>query len=142
MSVICLRPLFVLLSGVIIIAYSDNLAFGQMDDQTRLLDTTTYSVVQVPPKFPGGPNVMFQFIQSASRYPVISKRGSLVVVRLLIEKDGTISNVQVSYDDVDDAFVSEAKRIVNMMPKWIPGSQDGRLLRTYTWVPIRFVKGN
>lgn len=102
-------------------------------------DTTVYMVVEVPPKFPGGNEAMFEFIRSASQYPVNFKKGSLVQLKLLIEKDGSISSVQVGYTNADDKLIQEAKRIVKTMPSWIPGSQDGRLLRVYALVPIRFI---
>ncbi len=84
---------------------------------------------------------MFEFVQSTSRYPVNLKKGSLVQLKLLIEKDGSISSVQVGYTNANDELIQEAKRIVKMMPKWIPGSQDGQLLRVYALVPIRFMSG-
>jgi protein TonB len=134
MSVRLLQLLFILLLG------ARSISLGQTNNQNKQVDTTAYFVVQVPPKFPGGPDAMFQFIQSTSRYPVNSKKGSLTIVKILVEKDGSISNMQVNYTEADDDLVSEAKRIVKLMPKWIPGSQDGQILRAYTAFPIRFVK--
>ncbi|SFF31531.1 energy transducer TonB [Spirosoma endophyticum] len=134
MSLRFLQLLFIFLSG------ANSISLGQTINQPKQTDTTAYAVVQVPPKFPGGPDAMFQFIQSTSRYPVNLKKGPLTWVKLLVEKDGSISNVQVTYTEVDDKLVSEAKRVVELMPKWTPGSQDGRLLRAYTSIPIRFVK--
>ena len=118
---------------------SSSYRLHEITNQSKQVDTTVYSVVQVPPKFPGGNEALLQFIQSASQYPVNLKKGSLVQLRLLIEKDGSISSVQVAYADVDDKLIEEAKRIAKLMPKWIAGSQDGRLLRVYTLVPIRFL---
>ena len=132
MSTRFFRLLIILLSG------TTSISLGQATSQTQSVDTTAYAVVQVPPKFSGGPDALFHFIQSTSRYPVNLKKGFLTLVRILVEKDGSISDVQITYAEVDDRFVSEARRIVKMMPKWVPGSQDGRLLRAYTSVQIRF----
>lgn len=134
MSLKLLQLLFILLSG------ATSISLGQTTNQSKQADTTAYAVVQVPPKFPGGPNALFQFIQSTSWYPVNLKKGHLTLMRLLVEKDGSISTMQITYTEVDDDLVAEARRIIKLMPKWIPGSQDGRLLRAYTSVPIRFVK--
>ena len=103
-------------------------------------DTTVYTIVEVAPEFPGGREAMFQFIQSASKYPVSPKNGAMVQIRLLIEKDGSISRVQVAHTDpnANDNLIQEAVRIAKTMPKWTPGSQDGRPLRVLTIFPIRF----
>jgi protein TonB len=104
-----------------------------------LSDTTVYRIVQVPPALVGGNTAMQQYIQSTSRYPVSLKKGPLVQLRLLIEKDGSVSKVKAAYTEVDDKYVQEAKRVVETMPNWVPGSQDGRPLRSYTLISIRFV---
>lgn len=105
-------------------------------------DTTVYMIVQEPPAFVGGNEAMFRFILASSKYPVSLKKGPLVQLRLLIEKDGSISEVKTIYADVSEEFVQEANRIVKTMPTWMPGSQDGQLLRAYAIVPIRFTGGN
>ncbi|GAB3754363.1 hypothetical protein [Spirosoma pomorum] len=102
------------------------------NDQT-LSDTTVYRIVQVPPAFVGGNTAMQQYIQSTSRYPVSLKKGPLVQIRLLIEKDGSVSEVKAAYTEVDDKYVQEAKRVVETMLNWVPGSQAGRPLRYTLW---------
>ncbi|WP_461132432.1 energy transducer TonB [Spirosoma lituiforme] len=134
------QPLFILPLVATVSVFTHTTGLGQTNNQHRQVDTTAYAVVQVPPEFPGGPDAMFQFIQSTSLYPISLTKGSLMVVRLLVEKDGSISNVQITHADVANELIVEAKRIINRMPKWKPGSQDGQLLRAYTSVPIRFLK--
>lgn len=138
MSIRFLRPLFILLLVATISVFSNNTSLGQISSQPKQVDTTAYMIVQVPPQFPGGSQAMFRFIQSASYYPLNPKKGLLVQLKLLVEKDGSISSVQAVYIEATDEFVREAKRIIKTMPKWIPGSQDGRLLRAYTIIPVRF----
>jgi protein TonB len=139
MSTEFLQSLLILFLIGIATTISHGTNLEEIASQSTQIDTTVYMVVQVPPKFPGGNEAMFQFIQSASQYSVSSKKGLLVQLKLLIEKDGSISSVQVAYADVADELIQEARRIAKMMPKWIPGSQDGRLLRVYALVPIRFI---
>jgi len=140
MSTGLFQPLFILPLVATVSVFAHTTSLGQTNNQHRQADTTAYAVVQVPPEFPGGPDAMFQFIQSTSLYPISLTKGSLMVVRLLVEKDGSISNVQITHADVANELIVEAKRIINRMPKWKPGSQDGQLLRAYTSVPIRFLK--
>ena len=42
----------------------------------------------------------------------------------VVDTDGSISDVKV-VKSVDPTLDKEAKRIVQEMPKWIPGKQDG-----------------
>jgi hypothetical protein len=102
-------------------------------------DTTVYMIVQLPAMFPGGRGAMFQFIQSSAKYRVSLTKGSIVQLKLLVEKDGSISAIKTLYTDADVRFVQEAERIAKAMPRWTPGSQDGQVLRSYAVVPIRFV---
>ena len=138
MSIKFLQTLFPLLLVATVSIFSHNTTLGQTNSQSQQVDTTAYMVVQVPPQFPGGSQAMFQFIQSASYYPLNPKKGLLVQLKLLVEKDGSISSVKAIYAEANDEFVKEAMRIIKTMPKWIPGSHDGRLLRAYTIISIRF----
>ena len=45
-----------------------------------------------------------------------------MLVLFIVEKDGSISNAEVSWG-VDPSLDQEALRIVNKMPKWKPGTQ-------------------
>ncbi|RYF77268.1 MAG: hypothetical protein EOO39_04315 [Cytophagaceae bacterium] len=139
MSTGFLQTLLILSSVGIITAISSGKKHGGLVTQSSQIDTTVYTVVQVPPTFPGGDEAMFTFIRSASQYPVNLEKGSLVQLKLLIERDGSVSKVELVYTDATEDSVREAKRVAQMMPKWIPGSQDGQLLRVYAVVPIRFV---
>lgn len=133
------QPLFIFLLIASAVVCSYNNSPGQINSQYNQIDTTAYVVIQVPPAFPGGNNAMFEFIQSASQYPVNLKKGLLIQLKLLIEKDGSISSVQVDHSSVADELIQEAVRIAKMMPKWTPGSQNGQVLRVYALVPIRFI---
>ncbi len=141
MNTIYLLQLLLLLSigTASISSYGQNLE--EVTTQSYQGDTTVFTIVEVAPEFPGGKEAMFQFIQSASKYPVSPKDGIMVSIKLLIEKDGSISRVQVFHADPDanDDLAREAVRIAKTMPKWIPGSQDGRPLRVLTVFPMRFV---
>ncbi|WP_247237932.1 energy transducer TonB [Telluribacter sp. SYSU D00476] len=112
-------------------------------------DTTVYTVVESPPEFPGGTASLKHFIKKYSKLPIAPKRGKNTVVvglKLLVERDGRISAVEVmEVDGVEgrkqEKYEWEARRLVSEMPGWKPGSQDGKRLRTYALVPILFKRG-
>ena len=60
-----------------------------------------------------------------------------VIVGFIVEKDGSVSNPKI-IRGVDSALDKEAIRIVMSMPKWTPGRQNGRNVRTKYNVPVNF----
>ena len=73
-------------------------------------------------------------IPTAQCYNGISGK---VICRFVVEKDGSLSNITVvrSLDNSDD---KEAVRIIKKMPKWIPGKLNGKVVRVYYTLPIKF----
>jgi TonB family protein len=60
-----------------------------------------------------------------------------IIVRFVVEKDGTISNAMVETKLKDcPACSKEALRVVSIMPNWKPASENGRLVRAPVRVPI------
>ena len=67
------------------------------------------------------------------------KAGQYTVnVRFLVEKDGSISNV-AALNDPGYGLAYGAVNVVRTGPKWIPGEQNGRKVRSYHTQPITFV---
>ena len=65
--------------------------------------------------------------------------GGRVIVRFIIEKDGTVSHIVLEERlPKCEPCNREAVRIVQNMPKWKPALNDGRAVRTYVRLPIRF----
>ena len=94
---------------------------------------------EVYPKFPGGPEKMFEFIADNLHWPgdddsCIQGR---VVVSFIVEKDGSLTDVKVE-KGVDPSFDKEAVRVVKTMPKWEPGMWRGKPTRVKYCIPIRF----
>ena len=94
---------------------------------------------EVYPKFPGGPEKMFEFIADNLRWPgdddsCIQGR---VAVSFIVEKDGSLSDIKVA-KSLDPLFDEEAVRVVKSMPKWEPGMWNGKPARVKFFVPIRF----
>ena len=60
-----------------------------------------------------------------------------VSVKFVIEKDGSIAD-PVVVRGVDPYLDKEAVRVVQSMPKWIPGKQNGKAVRVKFTVPVMF----
>ncbi len=89
------------------------------------------SIADEMPQFPGGESALEGYISSNLKYPVIAQKNGIqgrVYVGYVINKDGSVSDVKI-LREVDPSLDKEAIRIINSLPKWKPGKQNG--------VPVR-----
>ena len=99
-------------------------------------DTTKISLAE----YPGGLKAMFSFIFKNMDYPSKALEDGVrgkVYVRFVIEKDGSVSNIEVMRG-VSPELDEEAIRIVAYMPKWKPQMCDGVPVRTEWMLPFHF----
>ena len=93
------------------------------------------------PEFIGGNDKLYEYIAENIQYPEEAKENEIqgdVYVQFIVWKDGTIKDVEVvngSHEDLDN----EAKRVVESMPKWNPGKQEGIPVNVRFTLPIKFV---
>jgi protein TonB len=100
-----------------------------------------YAVVEQMPEFPGGEPALRKYLFATVKYPRIATENGIqgkVYVSFVVDRNGSISNVKVTRG-VDASLDQEAVRVVKMMPKWIPGKQNGEAVRVSFTVPINFV---
>ena len=99
-----------------------------------------YDVVEEMPQFPGGQAALLEFLSKNIRYPEEARKNSIqgrAIVTFVVEKDGSISNARV-VKSVDSQLDAEALRVINSMPKWNPGKQNGEPMRVKYTVPVTF----
>ena len=60
-----------------------------------------------------------------------------VYIQFVVEKDGSIADVKVMRG-VCEELDAEAVRVIKAMPKWKPGEQEGKPVRTTMMLPINF----
>ena len=114
-------------------------SFTTSTAQTKKNDML-FSVVEVMPQFPGGQIAMLKYIMENIKYPEQAMKKGIqgrVVVRFIVEKDGSISNVRPALS-VHPLLDKEAVRVVKSMPKWSPGKQNGKPVRVRFNVPVMF----
>lgn len=122
----------------------NNAVYDIEDPSSVSLDTTAaknyddvFQVVEDMPKFPGDLN---KYLGKNVKYPEKAQKEKIqgrVTVQFIVEKDGTITNVKV-LRSVHQLLDKEAIRVVENMPKWIPGTQRGEPVRVSYTVPINF----
>lgn len=96
--------------------------------------------VEVNPTFAGGVSEMYKFLNKTLKYPSAAQRANVsgrVYMTFIVEKDGSITDVQV-LKSVGFGLDEEATRAIKLMPKWIPGKQNGRNVRVKFTMPVIF----
>lgn len=92
------------------------------------------------PQFPGGHIALFEYLSKNIKFPK-SKENEDVKVRVVttftVEKDGSITDAKIVRSQ-GEAFDNEALRVINGMPKWIPGMQNGKAVSVKYLLPITF----
>ena len=97
-----------------------------------------FDVVEQAPTFKEGD--VRAWLAKNMQYPPIAAENGIsgrVVVGFVVERDGSISHVQV-LRGVDPSLDKEAVRVVKSMPKWNPGMQNGSPVRVKYNVPVQF----
>jgi TonB family protein len=102
--------------------------------------TGVFTIVEEMPEFPGGVDALQTFVYSSMKYPEIALENGIqgqVYVKFVIEKTGMVYNAKISRG-VDPSLDKEAKRIVESMPKWNPGKQNGEAVDVAFTMQINF----
>lgn len=122
-----------------ILAIMATLSINAQSKATHV-EEKVYDVVEEMPQFPGGPSALFEYLSNNLQYPVVAEENGVqgrVIVTFIVEKDGSISNAKV-VKVVDPSLDKEAIRLVESMPNWIPGKQNGEPVRVKYTVPVTF----
>lgn len=109
-------------------------------EEEEIVEEEIFLVVEDQASFPGGEAKLYEFIRNNVKYPTLAKETGIegtVFVQFVVEKDGTLTNVQ-ALRKIGGGCDEEAIRVVKSMPKWKPGSQRGRNVRCSFTIPIKF----
>lgn len=107
---------------------------------TEKAKETVFTNPETMPKFPGGDAAMFQWIASHIKYPEAAAEEYIqgrVLVSFVVEKDGSVSSPKIVRGK-HPLLDKEALRLVNSMPKFIPGTMEGKPIRCTYNLPITF----
>ena len=84
---------------------------------------------------------MIDVLGTSVKYPAdakAAKKEGRAVVKFIVDKDGTVGNVEVAASAGYKSLDAEAVRVVKSMPKWTPGMLDGKPVRVRVVVPLMF----
>ena len=117
-------------------------------------DEKIFKIVESMPRFPGceqkaigkkelnkcAKEEMLKFVYKNLKYPKIAKENGVegkVIVKFVVNKKGMIRNAQI-IRDLGAGCGIEALRVVNTMPRWIPGTQRGNPVSVQYVLPVSF----
>ena len=119
--------------------------------ETPSVEDIPFIVVEEAPTFPGCEKLaenerrkcfqerMNRHVRRTFRYPEIAQEMGIqgrVYVQFIIDEKGNITNIQLRGPDKN--LEKEARRIIEKLPKMLPGKQRGRPVRVPFSYPITF----
>jgi len=96
--------------------------------------------VESMPEFEGGEGALLKYLADNLEYPDVAKEAGIqgvVYIQFVVEKEGSVTEVKV-VRGVHSLLDREAIRVIEEMPRWAPGHQNGRVVRVQFALPIRF----
>jgi TonB family protein len=99
-----------------------------------------FTEVEKLPTYRGGNEALYQYIGNNLLYPKEAKEKGIegiVYIEYIVEIDGSITNAKI-LKGIGTNCDQEALRVISGMPKWNPGQQKEKAVRTKMVLPIRF----
>lgn len=98
------------------------------------------SIVEVPASYPGGDAAVLKFVSENLIYPIEARNAGLqgtVVLRFIIEKDGSIGQIVVR-KSLSKECDQAAAQVVSKPKRFTPAEQQGHKMKVWYTLPIRF----
>ena len=99
---------------------------------------SVFTSVEQMPQYVGGDAEMMKFISSHMHYPTIKDEDEMncsrIVVKFVVSKRGKVRDITVIKGDANCAM--PLVEVIEQMPDWIPGKQNGRPVDVYYSIPM------
>jgi len=101
-------------------------------------NSAVFTVVEEMPSFPGGESERARFFSNNLRIPAENIEGT-VYVSFIVKADGSVTNAKI-LRGLGKSYDEEVLRVINLMPKWFPGTQNGEAVDVLFNLPVKFSK--
>ena len=138
---------FTSLSSIACNSSSESVMMPRYGAQSQVCDTTTTNEIfdrnsNRTPSFPGGDAALMRFISENIVYPAEAVKNNIegkVVVQLLIDKTGKVSEIKVVRSAGED-LDKEAVRVMKLLPDFSPGYNfiKGEPIDMWYTLPVTF----
>jgi len=114
----------------------------EVDPVPKEVKSTDQPKTGSPAKFPGGESEFLKYVQSRLIYPNRCKDAKIegqLLARFVVNTDGKVTNVEIlAHVYLCPEFSKEVTRVILQSPKWISAQLDGKAVKSYQSIPIRF----
>ena len=103
--------------------------------------TAIFTAVEQNAEYPGGMKAFAKYLQENLKYPESASKANhsgKVYIQFIVNDDGSADDFAVLKSTGDNDLDNEALRVMKLVPKWTPGKQSGRTVRSRFTVPINF----
>lgn len=110
-------------------------------NNVAIQEDVVYMMAEHMPFYPGGKPMLFKFLEENLHYPAYALEHRLqgrVICQFIVETDGSLSNLEVIRSAGDASLDNEAIRVIQSMPGWVPGEQQGANVRVRYTMPVSF----
>ena len=100
-----------------------------------------YEICEKSPEFPDGMTALMKYLATNTHYPDDAREKNIqgrAIIGFIVKSDGSISEIKVVKSSGNESLDKEAMRVVSTMPKWKPGTQDGKNVNVRFCLPIMF----
>lgn len=107
---------------------------------TQAVTETVYDKSEIMPRFPGGEKAMMEFVASNLKYPpqAIEERiEGAVLAEFVVNANGKTVRPRI-LRSLSPECDAEVVRVIELMPAWSPGQQDGKAVNVKFTIPIMF----
>jgi protein TonB len=127
----------------LVIAFFAFQIVSAQEESTVSVDNTVYNTagIDVKPDFPGGRDEFYKFVAKNYRTPDVKKLNGKVYVTFVIEKDGSLTDINV-IRDIGYGTGKEAIRVLELSTKWLAGEHNGKKVRCTYSLPISIMTTN
>jgi TonB family protein len=108
--------------------------------KSKKVEGEILNTADINPEFPGGVSEMYKHIANEIMYPVAAQKANIegrVFVKFVVNKEGYITNPEI-LKGLGFGADEEVLRIIENMPRWIPGKQNGKPVNVYFTMPFFF----
>jgi TonB family protein len=109
-------------------------------DDTIPKPSDIFTVAEQMPEFPKGKIALLNYLRDNLRYPPIAQENGIegkVYIRFVVDTTGALTDIHVKRS-VHGGCSEEAVRLIRAMPKWIPGRNNGKLVKVAYILPVPF----
>ena len=124
-------------------------SFSSLSNSSRdNLQDKVYETVETMPEFPGGQQALHNYLQQNMQYPKLTgtkipANSMTVYVNFVIDELGHVTDANIRKESINTdklLFEKEALRLVENMPNWKAGEENGRFVKVSYTLPVRFDK--